>query len=191
MKEEQYYVPKEKDFHLGFEFEVCLSSTSFMVVDLSSKTAFSMPRDPWTGSSGMMEDGNVDTDKLKFTPVWQKDIFSLQHGCLFNCAYSFTSVLADGRIRVKYLDREDIESWNWKYMGRSVELRFQKNIPFITDGGKSKFSRIVLQYNPEDCSMKIERFIGEPEGIIFQGSVKNKSEFEKIMEQLNIPAICG
>lgn len=87
-------------------------------------------------------------------------------------------------VRVKYLDREDIESLGWKitknYTG---ELEAQFLI------SETLFYDLTLDY---EGNLLIEKFIStETIGsynsfIIFEGSIKNKSELKWLMKRLKI-----
>ncbi len=75
-------------------------------------------------------------------------------------------------IRVKCLNREDIESLGWKQVGYD---NFAIELKDIT---------LMLEFNPEyktfiyrDCY---------PQENYFKGTIKNKSELRKLMQQLNI-----
>lgn len=73
------------------------------------------------------------------------------------------------RIRVKHLDRQDIESLGWKFLHSKsfilnyrYTLKIRENILEIMDGA----------------------YIGPR--ALFLGEIKNKSELKKLMQQLNI-----
>lgn len=95
----------------------------------------------------------------------------------------------EGLIRVKYLDREDIESLDWKYipdrsMGdgqdRWYNLFCYKSFALF-DGDS-----IIIR---KECEIDTNRGLSksEKEGqTIFQGTIKNKSELQKLMKQLLI-----
>ncbi len=84
--------------------------------------------------------------------------------------------------RVKYLDKEDIESLGWIHsihtsnqwylIGEDIEFTlvlYQNNEVRITD----KYPNGITQSDKEDKD-------------IFRGNIKNKSELSKLMKQLNI-----
>lgn len=76
--------------------------------------------------------------------------------------------------RVKYLDKEDIESLGWK----NSELTSMELYIFPTP--KTSFIEITLEkYN--------NTLIIEKDGFtLFEGTIKNKSELKKLMSQLGI-----
>lgn len=79
--------------------------------------------------------------------------------------------LAHAITRVKYLKKEDIESFGWKfYWNHHSELIFQLNgwtLTYNTEAHK-------VQLNKDDA-VYIQKLI-----------IKNKSEFKKLMKQLEI-----
>ena len=89
-------------------------------------------------------------------------------------------------LRVKHLDREDIEGEGWEFTGRSLDIWFK--IPCNeTPGGRNKLTHLTMHYNLEDHEMKITAFLGDTdEGCLFEGFILNLSEFRKLMKQLNI-----
>lgn len=77
-------------------------------------------------------------------------------------------------VRVKYLDKEDIESLGWK--GYKDMFVFEGEISFSLEiTGVNHY--LISQYKkaPENIGVSI-----------FWGRVKNKSELKKLMQQLNI-----
>jgi hypothetical protein len=86
-------------------------------------------------------------------------------------AHSYTVEIRkdDGRIRVKYLDKEDMESLGWKY--DECENKCLSLVKGIWD------MWVYKDY------LKIE---SEETGTIFRGDIKNKSELKILLKQLNI-----
>ena len=111
---------------------------------------------------------------------------------LFDCPDSLTlegHIDAD-YIRVKYLDKEDIESLGFNDYKKSVcewyrlEGKFEDS--FSNHGYWSKIRLVHCCSNHKIKIMAYEYSWDEEETILFQGSCKNKSEFSKILKQLNI-----
>jgi hypothetical protein len=73
-------------------------------------------------------------------------------------------------IRVKYLDKEDIESLGWRIDGR---------------GDYSIDSFYISWHTGEERPIWVE-ITKEDEGCVFDGKLKNKSELKRLMQQLNI-----
>jgi len=86
--------------------------------------------------------------------------------------------LYDKTIRVKYLDQSDIESLGW------IKHAINKNCYYI-ELHKNTFGTIYMEYYDEQETkwcIESDRH-GES---IFIGTIKNKSELIKLMQQLNI-----
>jgi hypothetical protein len=103
----------------------------------------------------------------------------------------FYSLLLDFNInyvRVKYLDKEDIESLGFKYVKNNENI-------FSGDGKSILFKYNVDQYSKYELLMFEKNnqvwinLVHEPTKMVipyFKGIIKNKSELKKLMKQLNI-----
>lgn len=81
--------------------------------------------------------------------------------------------------RVKYLDRSNIESLGWKEETYNTIKGFIKNNKFLIVNYNYKTKPIVdISYFPIFKNQGLSR--------IFRGTIKNKSELIKLMQQLNI-----
>jgi hypothetical protein len=85
--------------------------------------------------------------------------------------------------RVKYLDKEDIESLGWKDskdrdMSENYGYQFTKPIRYLSGG--DAYYRLRYWYN--NNRLRIEP-LGAP---IFDGTIKNKSELKILLKQLGI-----
>lgn len=82
--------------------------------------------------------------------------------------------IKESKIRVKYLDKEDIESLGFKYSeGYTLDIYKKDNK--------------TIRYDPSDNHMTLEETIDERNGnILFIGKVKNISEFKKVLKDNNI-----
>ncbi len=76
-------------------------------------------------------------------------------------------------LRVKYLDREDIESLGYEDLG-SLWFENKKNKTRIRKWKNTQIDIYTDWYSNEDNALR------------FRGSCKNKSEFKRLMKQLNI-----
>jgi hypothetical protein len=72
--------------------------------------------------------------------------------------------------RVKYLDEEDIEECEWAYHSTCGNIRF------VNERGWKL-------YLNDDCMCGIEDAKADT---IFLGQIKNKSQFKRLIEQLNV-----
>lgn len=88
-------------------------------------------------------------------------------------------------IRVKYLDRSDIESLGWKYDVNMSELEYDS---FYIEPGydnKNRFIQYSLQ-NYKNGKVYLDKGINSGVHEIGFITIKNKSELIKLMQQLNI-----
>lgn len=113
--------------------------------------------------------------------------------------YEWMNVHTDGEyktytvpecIRVKYLDREDIESCGWvnQYVCKDDEECT------LVEGYKMELNKLdeyVMYPDKEKWVIYFSHVYNEVSGnseygILFQGTIKNKSELKQLMQQLNI-----
>ena len=152
--ENKYYTPSIEEFFVGFEYE----ELEFLPV-----------KDPHFGI------------KIK------KNIFA-EH--IWKTGYSnwqFLDNLKDGKIRVKYLDSSDIEEFlNIKpKLGESYI--FLKDVNFRPNWLIGVYAhKIRIFFNPLTKWLKVEYLLTGNEEFekFFEGSVKNKSEFIKLLRFL-------
>ena len=84
--------------------------------------------------------------------------------------------------RVKYLDQQDIEECGFTYTGKSIDSWFIKEGLFEINGWTSYCIR--LHYGEHDHRMVILAMDLNEEVILFQGIIKNKTEFKKVIKML-------
>lgn len=89
-------------------------------------------------------------------------------------------------VRVKYLDKEDIESFGFEQHHRGIDLWFKRKGIYLREDGHH-LTEIKLQYGLHDQRLKITFvYIGGEESVHFEGFIKNKSELTKLVKQLKI-----
>lgn len=115
--------------------------------------------------------------KGNFMEQWDKRAIGL-HTFQEN---SYEQITCDSNWRVKYLNEQDILNFGFKYTNNNLDLIK------ITD---EKVIRIRLRIIDDMPHLRIyqtdEIFNKEQSFPIFVGKIKNKSEFKKIIEQLEI-----
>jgi hypothetical protein len=153
--EDKYYTPEIEEFHIGFEYEGRDQNNNWWKLD-------------WTTANDM--DG------------WQVD----SEGSRIDITKERTNIfMVPDYIRVKYLDKEDIESLGWKYKYEGMfEIRGFKDYAILEDSIVEP-SRDNYYYITEG----IIDFKNKPTGerkTIFEGTIKNKSELKRLMKQLGI-----
>lgn len=99
--------------------------------------------------------------------------------------------LQEDRIRVKYLDREDIESLNFTDYRHSTNDWYKMIVDFSI--GNIPFKAIRLSHNYDDNIISIMgyEYVFEMENAtqetqLFYGKINNVSEFKILLKQLNI-----
>ena len=103
---------------------------------------------------------------------WHKEDFKLK-----GPNPNFSWFLTEGHFRVKYLDREDIESLGWEYMKTHAGL----NEDYFELSGDIYY--MDFDYDNNFCRIAME---GEGDVTRFSGTIKNKSELKKLLKQLGI-----
>lgn len=144
----KYYTPEIEEFHVGFEFEAKFCTAR-----------------------------GVNPEDMEFS--WET--------CTLGALDKFSSLIAherienyaleDGNIRVKYLDREDIESEGWEYKEHSsfnAQIHFIKNNKWLT-------------VDFEDGTIMIHNALEyEDHFSWFSGKIKNKSELKKVLKMIGL-----
>ncbi len=93
--------------------------------------------------------------------------------------YQLIYEINSGRIRVKHLDREDIESLGWSY-----------SLTFSKEGVYDEYSKTDGEHG--DYYLRVHNTGGLSIGEhwvqldVFKGTIKNKSELKRILKQLGI-----
>ena len=147
-KMSKYYTPEIEEFHVGFEFEYNKGGNNW-VKHTSGNHDF---RD------GIIDVGVGETDDALYNPFYMG--------------------ISERDFRVKYLDKEDIESLDWEYFDQ------------YRDGGTSiyrKDDKTLTYYGTnrikEDYTLIIHNNAGSR---FFYGTIKNKSELKKVLKMLGI-----
>lgn len=97
-----------------------------------------------------------------------------------DCINNLKSDLQNNQIRVKYLDKEDIE-----------ELEFKEWIPpyAMIAGWKTYINQnesFIINFKDNMVNIHYNNFIMGDNECIFKGRLKNKSELKKLLKQLGI-----
>jgi len=87
-------------------------------------------------------------------------------------------------VRVKHLDREDIESLGFKHIGDAVDIWYAIEGRF--DMGSWTCYRMQMHYGRTDNRMYIVAKDLPDDHKVFEGIIKNKSELVKLMKQIRI-----
>lgn len=166
-KDEKYYTPSTYEMHPGFEFELLTRKYYEARIegdpeykDVWNKVQFkasSPAMDLWEGQAKKQ---NVDVLVL----------LGMEHSKMLNK----TGV---PRTRVKYLDKEDIESLGWEYDD------------MYRDGGTTIFVKndyTLENYNSNKATSSNKVLIRDSKKVVFDGDVKNKSELVKVLQMIGV-----
>lgn len=107
-------------------------------------------------------------DNAPIKQSWNKKKWSSKETRIGNLECMITAK----EIRVKYLDKEDIESLGFEYIRKDIE-----RIVF-----HYKSYKLVLFKNNNHILISDDPY----SAFLFKGIIKNKSELKKLLEQLNI-----
>jgi hypothetical protein len=96
-------------------------------------------------------------------------------------------------VRVKYLDREDIESLGWVHEGTTVDdwyqLRFLERIDMALSNHGNRSFRMQHDFRTNQgviiTGYEFDDWSGD-ETTMYRGSCKNKSELKRLLKQLGI-----
>ena len=166
----KYYTPDISEFHVGFEYEHCHSSIRFVMLDLR------------TGDR---------TNETEPKEIWGKSVFTGNEFDVWKSSFKFDDSLRDGQIRVKYSDKEDIESFGFKCEKEDVlstlYSQFNRRFSMLVDNGY--FIHIGMTTLSDRVILTIDTSVyenSEKTKVIHSIRIKNKSELEKLLKQLGI-----
>lgn len=153
-EQEKYYTPDLSEFHVGFEYEM--------------KSRFG------NGTVKTLEDYNKSE--------WEKHIFSIGE-------FPYVERTMNGMnphnhppaIRVKFLDRQDIEDFGWVFSDNYEYSFYFKKELIRGDKFKMCFHLFYFSLRNKIC---ITRGDSQASWQYFDGIVKNKSELKRILKQI-------
>lgn len=143
----------------------------------------------------VIEEFHVGFEYEEYLGEWKKTQFVLSASKIENSI--FDSMYEEGTklIRVKYLDKEDIESCRWRDLKNLESEKSHENthgdifgfsVEFIEVGNlKFYHSKYKLRRSTQTHGLRIV-ISNDLQMDIFNGFIKNKSELKRIMKQLNI-----
>ncbi len=170
--ENKYYTPEIEEFHVGFECEHNTMTITPAMFDFSP---------------------NGEVKKLydKSEEIWEKKTWEPEDNFLwFNIrvdAEGCKTFSTPDNIRVKYLDREDIESLGFEFKGKALRSFFEMECQFdLPDTDSFWCKTLKIQLDEKHRTVKIEGYIASAceEETLFTGSCKNKSELKKILKMV-------
>ena len=106
-----------------------------------------------------------ETEQDELRGIWEENTINTLRELEELCKYNSKYIGKYSNIRVKYLDKEDIESLGFK---QTIEDQYYKD----------DFELLI----DDDLFIQIIK----DDGFVFQGTIKNKSEFKKLLIQTGI-----
>ncbi len=167
---DKHYIPKIEEFHTGFEFEFYDTRCIYPV----------KVGDPFENGNCMriLEDPTVESNWVNETYKSGMYSFIKEGGGIKDYLQWY---IDHGGIRVKYLDKDDIEDCGW-YFHADFDNGSHGGIIFHHKQKEYEKGYYTLTIWNKSERVKIEG----TQGLIFDGTVKNKSRFKQIVEILNI-----
>lgn len=198
--DKKYYTPSIEEFNVGFEYEIRDWWTMEGAMGWSSNAT---PAEIETAKSHIPNTDGFTKRILTKSMLWEQSRTSVSENenykkIINDSEYNpligtdwrhewerITTGIKDGSVRVKCLDKEDIESLGWKHV--------------VPPDGEYQIDNYysLIQNIPEPNKTTIEcklRVIGDNTSIwsddtdatYFDGTIKNKSELKKLMQQILI-----
>jgi hypothetical protein len=124
------------------------------------------------------EYNEYDEEKDEFTGNWIKSYFDLRCGL----GHDMTHFLHDGQIRIKCLDKKDIEDLGWVNTSSTMFSPLSKVLVFVLNDPDHYLD---FWYENQEVVINNGKSWEEYE-CYFKGTIKNKSELKKLMSQLGI-----
>lgn len=97
--------------------------------------------------------------------------------------------IREGNIRVKILNKEDIESLGWELIcpakSKNSCSLYQWNKAYDYEGSDLEIRWHISHYSDNKLIIHNNQYY-DSEVVIFSGTIKNKSELKKLTQQLNI-----
>ena len=116
---------------------------------------------------------------------WKKiDDFSNAYEYEDDPLYGVIKDLRCENIRVKYLDKEDIETCGFTFYHKNDKSYWGGTCHTYIIG--NDVGNVFLYYIPDKNKVVIRQELEQGENQLFEGIVKNKSELKKLIKQLGI-----
>ena len=173
----KYYTPSIEEFHVGFEYEIL--ETNDALIKIGEKREY------------------VWFKRIANEHIFEEEINTMDGEMPFSAGFS------EGTIRVKYLDKEDIESlgfiesketdgYFYKELNRNSEklvlelIQYKATGSFTPDADISSlkfFSMIKIQNTGGAPAYVLGEWITS-KGVLYYGECKNKSELKRILKMI-------
>jgi hypothetical protein len=189
-RESGYYTPTIEEFHVGFEYEITtMSAGGLLMMDFSKNTSTKLGEHKhkvWEKTiltSTMADTGEMITNSIGDINITLKDeSFPMDHRSLEN----IVSLIKSKYIRVKSLDREDIESQGFvidkeKSKDDNKDLYSRGNVRLIHFNNSH-----ISVYTSDPSNRDMFYRVNIDPILINYIEIKNKSELKKILKQIGL-----
>lgn len=126
-----------------------------------------------------------EINQSKINPKFEWEKYTVGQGYENITINRAISEIVLGGIRVKYLDQSDIEECGFKYDNDSDTFKLWYTYEMYELDKNNETINISRFYQNKLCA-KVLPFSEWSEFNIFNGEIKNKTEFEKLLTQLGI-----
>lgn len=179
METGKFYTPSIEEFYVGFEYEI-----GILEID-----AVNLKQGKTVGD--YIKNIELGILNAPYKLSWHKSIFEQYD--IFDIT---SSLIVKNRIRVKYLDKDDIEEYGFKHDPNEdqEETPCQFDIHgyssgYILDHQDTELKTAYIMYHFPDNFVIIESIVNcgsGKENMLFRGTIKNKSELEQVLKMVII-----
>jgi hypothetical protein len=168
---DKYYTPSIEEFHVGFEYEA-IKLKKFEIKNIPVGTSLQT----------YIDMNDLVDGWIKLT--WSETCSPENSFNVLRDSNGVTNISVPESVRVKYLDKEDIESLGfttnklkyWEIQGDSIIY-------------KLKNYTLVFWHSAYKSNYKTNVYIRQETGLgqhCFKGEIKNKSELKRLLKQLGV-----
>ena len=162
----KYYTPTIEEFHVGFEYEFHGMTTGGLSI-LDTKN------------------NKSKTIQKPHIKIWNKEI--IYKDSIFNRNLtSISELINSNQIRVKYLDKEDIESLGFVKRNPENNNKSSDYFKMKAPGEIAYWTEIDLDFRWGFKDVSIRGVRGNEDDYLFRGTIKNKSELKRLLKQLGV-----
>ena len=154
-----YYTPDIEEFCVGFEYELHTSTVGVSVIDF--------------------ENNLIEHKVTSNTKVWEKVTYTL-NPATYRSLKEIETLITDKKIRVKYLNKEDIKSLGYTEESRKIFVK-------IAPGSLGYWSKLSIDYRWWDVDVReisIVGIRGSEDEKLFVGSISNITELKNIIKKI-------
>lgn len=162
MEKNKYYIPELEEFHYGFEFEM-IPSIGLMITSFEQKD---------------------EERKILWATKYNKEIFGQSEAYAFGIGYpDIQAGIKAKTCRVKYLDRDDIESLGFEFVGELLDSSSYRrdNLGLIHKHKDNTISTFTADPMVSEDQFSTDLNIDYQR--VGRLTIKNKCELKKFLKQ--------